>query len=134
MNRIQNQKEVIQVLNDSDNPASTEFNPDALFLTDQGADKYIEYLVNECGDLSELTKVRLPISLKTDFSGLDINGNQIQLPKYGDKVLCDGYVFSVIEVVPNRDICIIASITLRGESGTCEIGYYDFLKHEKVES
>lgn len=62
---------------------------------------------------------------------IDIHGRQINLPKVGDKVLRDGYSFTVNTVTPHNDICIVASILLRGESGVVEVGYYDYLKHKK---
>ena len=57
---------------------------------------------------------------------LDYFGNYIKLPSIGNKILRDGYTFSVSEVIINNDICIIASITLRGQGGEIEIGYYDY--------
>lgn len=62
----------------------------------------------------------------------DFYGNKITLPSYGDKVLRDGYEFSVTEVRENSDINIIASIVLTGRSGSVEIGYYDYLNHKKA--
>lgn len=61
----------------------------------------------------------------------DVNGNKVILPKIGDKVLRDGYDYTVNEVVPHNDICIVASILLRGEGGSVEVGYYDYLLHKK---
>lgn len=61
----------------------------------------------------------------------DVNGNKVTLPKIGDKVLRDGYSFVVNEVRPHADICIIALILLRGEGGSMEVGYYDYLLHKK---
>ena len=61
----------------------------------------------------------------------DAFGNKIQLPNIGDAVFQDGYEFKVSEVIPHNDINIVASITLRGESGMYETGYYDYLKHPK---
>jgi hypothetical protein len=63
---------------------------------------------------------------------IDINSREVILPKIGDKVLRDGYVFTVSEVLPHEDVCIIASITLRGEGGSCGVGYYDYLLHKKA--
>lgn len=62
---------------------------------------------------------------------LDYFGNEIILPQIGDKVLRDGYVFTVSEVTETGDIYSIASISMRGEAGTVGVGYYDFLKHQK---
>lgn len=62
----------------------------------------------------------------------DIHGNPVKMPKFGEKVLRDGYEFTVSKVIPRSDINIIASITLRGTSGMCEVGYYDYLKHPKA--
>jgi len=62
----------------------------------------------------------------------DLLGNEIRLPAIGDAVLRDGYTFSVSGVTPHRDLGIVASITLRGEGGSVEIGYYDFLTHKKA--
>jgi hypothetical protein len=59
---------------------------------------------------------------------------QIILPTIGDKVLRDGYEFSVTEVLPHKDIHIVASITLRGETGTIEVGYYDYLNMKKSQA
>lgn len=58
----------------------------------------------------------------------DYYGNRITLPVVGDKVLRDGYLFTVSKVLPHNDIYIIASISLKGEPGEVEIGYYDFIK------
>lgn len=61
----------------------------------------------------------------------DIRGNKIILPEIGDKVIRDGYDFTVNEVIPHNDICIVASISLKGEGGSVEVGYYDYLLHKK---
>lgn len=61
----------------------------------------------------------------------DILNNEIKLPTIGDSVLRDGYTFKVSEIRPNEDLGIVASITLRGESGEVEVGYYDYLLHKK---
>lgn len=65
--------------------------------------------------------------MKTDYYG-----NEIKLPSKGDKVLRDGYEFTVIEVTELDDINVVASIDLRGESGEVTVGYYDYLKHKKA--
>ena len=57
----------------------------------------------------------------------DLLNNEIILPKVGDSVLRDSYEYKVAEVIPHRDLGIVASITLRGEGGIVEIGYYDYL-------
>lgn len=62
----------------------------------------------------------------------DCYGREIKLPNIGDKVLRDGYTFVVNEIRPHRDIHIVASILLRGEGGSVEVGYYDFLLHDKA--
>lgn len=62
----------------------------------------------------------------------DLLNNEIKLPNIGDTVLRDGYKFKVTEVLPNKDLGIVASITLRGEAGEVEVGYYDYLLHEKA--
>lgn len=62
----------------------------------------------------------------------DLRNNEIQLPTIGDAVLRDGYKFTVTEVIPNEDLGIVASIGLRGEGGSVEVGYYDYLLHKKA--
>jgi len=62
----------------------------------------------------------------------DYYGNKITLPVVGDKVLRDGYLFTVSKILPHNDFYIIASISLKGESGEVETGYYDFLKMPKA--
>lgn len=62
----------------------------------------------------------------------DCYGQDVKLPSIGDKVLRDGYTFVVNEVRPDRDVHIIASILLRGEGGSVEVGYYDYLLHKKA--
>lgn len=62
----------------------------------------------------------------------DLFNREIELPKIGDKVLIDGYEFTVTDVRQNKDLAIIASIDLRGESGVIEVGYYDYINHERV--
>lgn len=68
------------------------------------------------------------------MKNLDYFGNEIKLPAIGDKVFVDGYIFTVTEVHPVDDISIIASIILKGDSGGADVGYYNFIKHEKVVS
>lgn len=63
---------------------------------------------------------------------LDYYNNEIKLPVIGDKVLRDGYEFTVSEVVEINDTLVIASISLIRKSDSVEVGYYDYLKHEKV--
>lgn len=58
--------------------------------------------------------------------------NKIELPKIGDAVLRDGYKFIVKGVRPHTDINIVASIRMRGEAGEVEVGYYDYIRHEKA--
>lgn len=62
----------------------------------------------------------------------DFYGQAVILPANGEKVLRDGYVFTVSNVIEHDDICIIASIDLTGQSGTVNVGYYDFLNHKKA--
>ena len=57
----------------------------------------------------------------------DLLNNEITLPNIGHSVLRDSYEYKVAEVISNRDLGIVASITLRGEGGIVEIGYYDYL-------
>jgi len=61
----------------------------------------------------------------------DLLKNEIKLPSIGDTVLRDGYKFTVTEVIPHADLCIVASIALHGKSGSTSVGYYDYLLHEK---
>ena len=63
----------------------------------------------------------------------DFYQREVVLPKVGDRVLRDGCEFCVSEVIPHRDIGIIATITLRGAGAIVETGYYDYLLHKKVE-
>jgi hypothetical protein len=63
---------------------------------------------------------------------VDAFGKRVCCPQNGFKVWRDNKIFTVIQVVLNEDINIIASITLRGDSGDVEVGYYDFLKHPIV--
>ena len=67
-----------------------------------------------------------------DFPMKDLLNNEIKLPNIGDVVLRDGYTFRVTEVRTHEDLGIVASITLRGESGSVEVGYYDYLLHKKA--
>lgn len=62
----------------------------------------------------------------------DYYGNPVTLPQIGDKVLCDGYQFTVTEILNHEDVCIVASISLRGEGGEIGVGYYDYLLHQKA--
>lgn len=62
----------------------------------------------------------------------DLLNNKIKLPTIGDAVLRDGYTFKVSEVIQNQDLGIVASITLRGEGGIVEVGYYDYLTHKQT--
>ena len=62
----------------------------------------------------------------------DLLNKEIRLPKIGDAVLRDGYKFKVTEVRPHDDLGIVASISLRGEAGEVEVGYYDYLLHKKA--
>ena len=62
----------------------------------------------------------------------DLRNNEIKLPNIGDAVLRDGYTFKVTEVRPHEDLGIVASIGLRGEAGSVEVGYYDYLLHKKA--
>lgn len=62
----------------------------------------------------------------------DVHNKEIKLPKIGDEVLRDGYSFKVRSVTPHNDIHIVASISMRGEAGEVEVGYYDYLKHKKA--
>ena len=62
----------------------------------------------------------------------DILNNEITVPVIGERVLRDGYEFVVSEVIEDEDLGIVASISLKGE-GRVEIGYYDFLKHTKIQ-
>jgi len=55
----------------------------------------------------------------------DYYGNKIVLPKVGDPVNVDGNILRVSEILPHRDLSIVAVITLRGKGGSKEIGYYD---------
>ena len=61
----------------------------------------------------------------------DYYGNKIELPQIGDSVLRDGYKFTVNEVFEINDLFQIASISLKGESGSVGVGYYDYLLHKK---
>ena len=70
--------------------------------------------------------------MKTGQHKTDVHGREVLLPTIGTRILRDGYEFVVNEVRLHRDICIIASILIRGISGSAEIGYYDYLKHERV--
>jgi hypothetical protein len=62
----------------------------------------------------------------------DVFGRNVTLPLIGDKVLRDGYEFSVEQVDKVDELEVIASIVLRGESGAVVVGYYDFLLHKKA--
>lgn len=62
----------------------------------------------------------------------DYYGNEIKIPSIGTKVLRGGFVFTVSEVMEIEDVFVIASISLKGNSGEVSVGYYDFIKHEKA--
>lgn len=64
---------------------------------------------------------------------LDAFGNKVIIPSTGQKVLRDGNVFCVTGVFETGDLYTIASVILQGKSGQVEIGYYDFIKHEKAD-
>jgi len=61
----------------------------------------------------------------------DLLNNEIKLPAIGTKVMHGGYPFKVREVVVNSDLHLVAAITLKGEGGEIEVGYYDFLTLSK---
>lgn len=77
---------------------------------------------------AQWTEAGLELARK-ELVELDYYGNVITYPEIGEKVLRDGYVYKVDRIIGNKDIHIVASITLRGPGGVCEVGYYDYLVH-----
>ena len=57
----------------------------------------------------------------------DLLNNKIKLPNLGDQAIINGCNFTVTSVIPDDDLCIVATISLRNESGEIEVGYYDFI-------
>lgn len=72
---------------------------------------------------------KIEATLKTSAMNTPEN---IQLPQPGEQVLRDGYPFRVTQVIPHRDSNIVATITLRGEAGEVEVGYFDYIKHKEA--
>lgn len=59
---------------------------------------------------------------------LDYFGNVVVLPKIGDRIVRDSNDFVVSEVAENKGDNI-ATIELRGQGGSIQIGYYDYLTY-----
>lgn len=50
--------------------------------------------------------------------------------KIGDKVLRNGFEWTISEIIPHRDHHIVASITLSHNGNEVQVGHYDLCLHE----